>query len=209
MRTVIIFITIHFSCAVNVFGQGDNYVLFSTTGDTLITRTSCYGKKEDTLTSYFVILKNNQSNLELISVFTLDEPGKNSIPCANFNLVHKDTIAKYNLTILGKLGLYPKRNLHIKSKVVGLENADINNQGYLLKRTIRHKFKTGWRTFHTEILHDLVIDKKEDVSQPRIKNIFGNSEINRYYLMIITEDEFINTDTKRKHTVNNHKKIIK
>lgn len=209
MKTRIILISLIFGFGVSAFGQGDNYVLFSTTGDTLITRTSCYCQKKDTLTSYFVILQNNKSNLDLISVFTVDEPGKNSIPCADFNLVPKDTIAKYNLTTLGKLGSNPKRKLHIKSKVVGLEKADTNEQGYLFKRTIRHKFKIGWRTFHIETLHDLVIDKKEDIKQPRIKKVFGNLKINRYYLMIITEDESINVETKRKHTVNSHKKIIK
>ncbi len=193
----------------SIFGQGDNYVLFSTTGDTLITRTSCYCQKKDTLTSYFVILKNNNSNLDLLSVFTIDEPNKNSIPCADFKLVPKDTLEKYNINRLGELGTYPKRQLHIKSKVVKYENTDINEQGYIFKRTIRHKFKIGWRTFHIEILHDLVNDKNDEIKQPRIIKVFGNAELKKYYIMIITEDESINSETKRKHTVNSNKEIIK
>lgn len=193
----------------NTFAQGDNYVLFSTTGDTLITRTSCYCKEKDTLTSYFVILRNVNNNLELISGFPVKEPNKNSIPCADFKLVPKDSLEKYNLKTLGKLGVYPKRKLHIKSKIVRIEVADSNSQGYIYKRTIRHKFKIGWKTFYVETLHDLTIEKKTEIKQPRIMAVFGNAELEKYYLMIITVDEYINTATKRKHTVNNHKKIMK
>lgn len=196
------------SICATTFAQGDGYVYFSSTGDTLITRNSCYGKKKDTLSSYFVVLKNVNSNLEVISVFVVEEPNKNSIPCADFKLVSKDTLAKYGLNVLGKQGTYPNKKLHIRSKVVKLENAGSNEQGYIYKRLIRHKFKIGWKTFHVEYLHDLAATKNAEIHPPRIKSIFGNREINKYYMIIITVDENINPETQRKHTVNCHKKII-
>ena len=197
---------IYFSFA---FAQGENYILFSATGDTLMTRTSCYCKKEDTLSSYFVVLKNNQSNLSLLSVFTVEEPHKNSIPCADFKLVSSDTLSKYRLIHLGKLGVLPKRKLHITSKIVKIEFADSNLQGYRFKRTIRHQFKIGRKTFHVEYLHDVVKDIREPIIQPRIKSVFGNRKLKRYYLMIITEDAYIHASTRKKHTTISHQKILK
>ena len=155
-----------------------------------------------------MVLKNVESNLDLISVFTVDEPNKNSIPCADFKLVPKDTLTKYNLNTLGKLGVYPKKKLHIKSKIIQIEKADNNEEGYVFKRTIQHKFKIGWKTLHVEILNDLTFQEKDEIKQPRIKQIFGKREINKYYLIIIKVDESVNPETKKKHTIIDHKKII-
>jgi hypothetical protein len=197
------------TCSSTLQAQGDNYVLFSGTGDTLITRTSCFCKKKDTLGSTFVVLKNEKSGLTLISVFVVEEPGKNSIPCADFALVSNDTLHKYQLYTPGKLGVYPRKKMRIKSHILFLEKAESNKEGFVYKRTIRYRFKVGLKTFHTEFLVDYTNDKHADIHPPRITKVFGNRSIDRYFLKIITESQYINPTNGKKHSINTHKNIIK
>ncbi len=121
------------------FGQGSNAVLFSLCGDTVLTRTSCYCKTPDTLTTYFTVLENKEGYLQLISVFEVSEPGKNSIPCADFILVSPDTISKYQLYNTG-FTIQNLSNYRIVSNIVYSEKTKNEKGKKVYQRRIKHEF---------------------------------------------------------------------
>lgn len=191
----------------NSFGQGENYVLFSKTGDTLITRTSCYCKTKDTLTTYFNVLDNISGNLRLISVFEIREPNKNSVPCADFNLVPQDTLSKYGLTIPGKLGTYPKR-FKIKSKVLAVDTATTDKGEFIYYRQIQHKFKIGWKTFYTTTVWNTSKNKDDKFEKPKIHKVFGSTNIKKYHFVVIIVNANIDKQTGKVTTNYAHTRII-
>jgi hypothetical protein len=196
-----------FTFPIIAFGQGENYVLFSKTGDTLITRTSCYCKTKDTLTTYFNVLDNISGNLRLISVFEIREPNKNSVPCADFNLVPKDTLSKYGLTIPGKLGIYPKR-FKIKSKVLAVDTATTDKGEFIYYRQIRHKFKIGWKTFYTATVCNISKNKDDKIEKPKIHKVFGSTDLKKYHFIVIIVNANIDKQTGKVTTSITHTSII-
>ncbi len=188
-------------------GQLDSYVLFSKTGDTLITRTSCYCKTKDTLTTYFNVLDNISGNLRLISVFEIREPNKKSIPCADFNLVPQDTLLKYGLTNPGYLGIYPKR-FKIKSKVIAVDTATTDKGEFIYYRQIRHKFKIGWKTFYTSTIWNNSKGKNDKIEKPKIHKVFGSTELNKYHFIVIIVNTNIDKKTGKVTTSFTHTGII-
>ena len=186
--------------------QGDNAVLFSTCGDTVLTRTSCYCKTKDTLWSYFTVLENINGSMRLLSVFPVQEPNKNSIPCADFNLVHPDTLAKYQLYNVGFTGNKPE-NFNIVSKVQQLKKTKNNKGEKVYVRLIRHEFQLDKETFFTTTLFDIVKKKKAAIKAPKIKKIFAYHPLNKYFFEIITENYLLDADTGKVQTIISHEKI--
>ena len=189
------------------FGQGDNYVLFSKTGDTLITRTSCYCKSKDTLTTYFNILDNVSGNLRPISVFEVREPGKNSIPCADFNLVPQDTLVKYGLKNLARLGTMPKR-FKIKSKVLKVDTVMTDKGEFIYCRQIRHKFKIGWNTFYASTVWNTGSNKNDKIEKPKIPKVYGSGDLRKYHFVVIIVNANIDSQTGKVTTTIAHTRII-
>jgi hypothetical protein len=188
------------------YGQGSNTVLFSICGDTVLTRTSCYCKTEDTLTTYFTVLENRGGNLILLSVFEIREPGKNSIPCADFKLVPPDTIAKYKLFNVGTsfanlddYGIVSTLQSNKKTK---------NEKGEkVYARLIKHEFQLQNNTFFSMITPDLAEKKNEPIIQPRTQRIFGYQPLNKYHFEIIVEQNYLHPESKKTHTNITHLKI--
>ena len=189
------------------FGQGDNYILLSKTGDTLITRTSCYCKTKDTLTTYFNILDNVSGNLRLISVFEIQEPGKNSIPCADFNLVPQDTLAKYGLKNLGRLGTMPQK-FNIKSKVIKVDTATTDKGKFIYYRQIRHQFRIGWKTFYRSTVWDATGNKRDKIEKPKISKVYGSTDLKKYHFVVIIKNVDIDRKTGKDRTTFSHTRII-
>lgn len=187
--------------------QGDDYVLLSQTGDTLITRTSCYCKTKDTLTTYFNVLHNVSGKLELLSVFQVREPNKKSIPCADFKLVPQDTLSKYGLTNPGKLGTSPKR-FKIKSKVLAVDTATTDKGKFVYYRKLQHTFKIGWKTFYTSTVWNASANKKAEIEKPKVHKVFGSTDLGKYYFIVIIVNAVINRQTGRETTSITHTRII-
>lgn len=188
-------------------GQGADYILFSKTGDTLITRTSCYCKMKDTLITYFNILDNVSSNLRLISVFEIREPNKNSIPCADFNLVSSDTLSKYGLTHQGRLGVSPKR-FKIKSKVIAIDTATTDKGDFIYHQQIEHQFKIGWKTFYTSTVWNILKNKDDKIEKPKIHKVFGSMDLKKYHFIVIIANATIDKQIGKVTTSFTHTRII-
>lgn len=188
------------------WGQGDRFVLFSRTGDTLITRTSCFCETKDTLTTYFNILDNQAGSLHLISVFTVKEPNKNSIPCADFKLVQRDTIFKYGFFHEGESGVIPKR-FKIKSKIIQVDTATVDT-GKVFFRQISHKFKIKHKTFYSATVWDISNNKRDPISQPKVHKIYGSTKLKKYHFVVIIKNSEINQQTRRIGNTYTHTRII-
>lgn len=191
----------------SVIGQGDNYVLFSKTGDTLITRTSCYCKSNDTLSTYFNVLYNSYGYLKLKSVFVVREPNKNSIPCADFNLVPKDTLAKYKLENPGRLGVKPKR-FKIKTKIIETDTFTSAKGEFFYYRKVRLKYKIGCKTFYKATVWDLAKTKRQKTEKPRIKQVFGSRILKKYHFVSIQVSSNIDRKTGSIKTTHSHIRIL-
>ena len=207
MRLFLALIPFSFLFLPNIgFAQGDNYVLFSKTGDTLLTRTSCTCKTEDTLTTSFNVLKNRNGTLQLVSVFQVREPGKNGIPCADFKLVSSDTITKYGLYYPGKLGTKPKR-FKIKSKVLAIDSAAAD-KGKFIYRQIRHTFKVGWNKFYTTTVWTVAKAKNDKIDKPKIHKVYGSKELKKYHFIAIIVSARIDGATGKLMTTYAHTSLI-
>lgn len=188
------------------FSQGDNYVLFSKSGDTLITRTSCTCKTKDTLSTSFNVLKNMNGALQLVSVFQVRESGKNGIPCADFKLVSSDTIAKYGLYYPGKLGTMPKR-FKIKSKVLAVDTATTNGK-FVYYREVRHTFKIGWKSFYSTTVWTTANKRKDKIDKPKIHKVFGSKELKKYHFVAIIVSARIDLHTGKLTTTYAHTRLM-
>ena len=188
------------------FGQGNNAVLFSLCGDTVLTRTSCYCKTPDTLTTYFTVLENKEGYLQLISVFEVREPGKNSIPCADFKLVSPDTISKYQLYNTG-FTIQNLSNYRIVSNIEHSEKTKNEKGKKVYQRLIKHDFQLDNQTFFTSTVPDVVKKKNAPIAPPRTKTIFGYVPINKYHFEIIVEQRYVDPISKKVQTIISHEKI--
>ena len=185
------------SIQTNLAAQNSHeYVLFSSTGDTVLTHTSCITGGIDTLVSTFIIQKKIGNQLEIIAMFDVYEPNKNSIPCADLQLIPKDTLRKYNLTRLGRIDLSPKKKVEVRSKVIGKEIIEYSYGKPVYKRTIRHSFKIKNKTFYQITSHDITSDKKGEIIMPKVSEVFINSTLQKYFVTISVYDEVYNPKTE-------------
>lgn len=188
------------------FGQGSNAVLFSVCGDTILTRTSCYCKTPDTLTTYFTVLENKEGYLQLISVFEVREPGKNSIPCADFKLVSPDTISKYQLYNTG-FAIQNLSNYKVVSNIIHSEKTKNDKGKKVYQRLIKHEFQLDNQTFFTSTVPDVVKKKNAPIKTPRTKTIFGYRPLNKYHFELIIEKQHLDPETRKLQTIISHEKI--
>lgn len=204
--SIVIFI-VSFLCINRIaYSQGENAVLFSECGDTVLTRTSCYCKTKDTLWSTFTVLENIGGSYRLLSVFYVKEPGKISIPCADFKLVPRDTIEFYGFKNVG-WKQKSLENYRIVSEIESIKKG-VNNKGdKVYIRFIRHQFQLDKETFHTVTVFDVVKKKREKITIPKTKNIFGAPSLNKYHFEIIVNNQLFNAEDGSIRTIISHEKI--
>jgi hypothetical protein len=195
------------SFPISVSAQGDHVILFSSTGDTLMTRTSCYCIVKDTFTTYFNILENTSGQLRLMSVFVINEPHKTSMPCADFSLVPEDTLWKYGLYHQGLLGNMPT-TFKITSRITQ-KIASYSDQGEkIYYRQIRHRFQMGKNTFYRTYVWDVAKKKKEPPEKPKVQKVFGSTALKKYHFVVIIKDVHFDPLTGKKRTSITHTRIL-
>lgn len=192
------------------YGQGYGHVLFSSSGDTVLARTS-FGNlgKNGIITTCFVINAKMANGIKKISVFTIDErkTKKHDVgyACANYNAISPDTAIKYNFKFVGALKNEFIKDIKIDSKIVQKTVVKLNGRK-VRKNQVEYSFSLGEKLFLTETVW--ILKGKSKADKPRIDRVYYNPQIDKYYVVYFISDNYINKKTNSIITQNTRKEII-
>lgn len=200
MKQLILFLLLSIGYQ-NLYSQGYGYALFSSTGDTVLIRTS-FGRmsKPDTVSTYFNVLRKGKQNTELLSVFSIhekDDPKHSEgYACANFSSISEDTLNKYNLVHEGEQLKPNAIPIKIKTKKLSTTDTLIGNVKYSI-RLVEYSFLLNKTVFLKEHIREVIKSRKKKIEKPRISKVFYNVPLNKYFIKYFIKDSYFDPKKNR------------